>query len=122
MPVPDGERIVFNRKEYAQLEVIWPELQLAVARKNFGVRLFNVTGVLSDLRVSPDGKRTLLQLINYTDYPVENVTAFVQGKFRKATLHAPGAEPRNVAVFDAPDGTGMEIDTLAVTAAVILEQ
>ncbi len=122
MPLPDGERIVFDRKEYAQLEAIWPELQLAVARKNFGVRLFNVTGVLSDLRVSPDGKRTLLQLVNYTDYAVENVTAFVQGKFRRATLHAPGAAPRAVAVFDAPDGTGMEIETLGVAAAVVLEQ
>lgn len=120
MPVPPGDRITFDRAEYKQLEVIWPELQLAIARQNFGVRLFNVSGVLSHLLESPTGGR-LLHLINYTDYPVENVTAFVQGRYRKATLLRPGAAPRRLPVFEAPDGTQVELERFEISAAILMD-
>lgn len=121
MPVPTGSEITFNKEQYRQLEAIWPELHTAVSRKNFAARLFNVTGTLSYLQFSPDGKRALLQLVNYTDYPVESITAFVQGKFKSATLHAPGRPARKLAIYDAPEGTGVEIDGIETAASVVLE-
>jgi len=104
------------------LEKIWPELQVAVQRKNFGVRMFNVSGTLSYLLKSPDGgSKALLHLVNYTGYPVENLTAFVQGKYKLATLHSPGVAPRKLDVYDSPEGTGVEIEQMGAAAAVVLE-
>ena len=71
MPEPAPGKIVFDKSQYKELEAIWPELHLAVQRKNFGVRMFNITGVLTYLL--RDNTHTVLQLVNYTDYPVENI-------------------------------------------------
>ena len=89
-------------------------------RKNFGARLFNVTGTLTYLQASPDGRRLVLHLINYTDFPVESITAFVQGKFQSATLYQPGVSPKKLTVYDATEGTGIEIDSLGVSGAVVV--
>jgi hypothetical protein len=121
MPAPDGERFQFDRKDYRTLEAIWPELHTAIQRRNFGARLFNVAGAVSHLIAGPDGKHVVLQLVNYTDYPLESVTAFVEGRFRKATLLEPESRPRALTTFQAPDGTGIEIDGMGVYAAVVLE-
>jgi hypothetical protein len=121
MPLPEGDQITFNKQQYKALEAIWPELHLAVQRKNFGVRMFNVSGTLTYLQRSPDSKQVVLQLVNFTDFRVENITAFVQGKYKKAMLHVPGAAPRALSIYDAPEGTGVEIDQLGVSGAVVLE-
>jgi hypothetical protein len=123
VPDPKDGRITFDKAEYQQLEKIWPELHVAVQRKNFGVRMFNVSGTLSYLLKSPDGgSKALLHLVNYTGYPVENLTAFVQGKYRQATLHSPGEPPKKLEVYDSPEGTGVEIEQMGAAAAVVLEQ
>jgi hypothetical protein len=121
MPLPEGDQITFNKQQYKALEAIWPELHVAVQRKNFGVRMFNVSGTLTYLQKSPDSKQVVLQLVNFTDFTVENITAFVQGKYKKAVLHAPGESPRPLSIYDAPEGTGVEIDKLGVSGAVVLE-
>ncbi|MBL8234353.1 MAG: hypothetical protein JNL98_38000 [Bryobacterales bacterium] len=121
MPVPEGAKITFDREHYKAIEAIWPELHSAVNRKNFAARLFNVSGTLSYLQFSTGGKRALLNLVNYTDYPVEAITAFVQGKYKSATLYAPGRKPVKLTVYDAPEGTGVEIESIATSAAVLLE-
>ncbi|MBS1826597.1 MAG: hypothetical protein JST93_14875 [Acidobacteria bacterium] len=118
MPEPTEGRITFDKAQYKDLEAIWPELHLAVQRKNFGVRMFNITGVLTYLL--KDNTRTVLQLVNYTDYPVENITAFVQGKYTTVELLTPNAPPRKLNTYTAPDGTAVEIDKLEISAAVIL--
>ncbi|MBI4905448.1 MAG: hypothetical protein HY820_17575 [Acidobacteria bacterium] len=118
-PMRDG-RITFDKEDYRKLEAIWPELHLAIMRKNFGVRMFNVAGTLSYLQRSPDGRRTVLQLVNFTDYPVEAVTAFVQGKYKTARLLSPDG-PSEVTIYDAPEGTGVEIERLGLFGAVVLE-
>jgi hypothetical protein len=121
MPVPEGAKITFDREHYKAIEAIWPELHSAVNRKNFAARLFNVSGTLSYLQFSPERKRALLNLVNYTDYPVDSITAFVQGRYRRATLYAPGQEPVRLNVYDAPEGTGVEITAVASCAAILLE-
>jgi hypothetical protein len=119
MPDASPGRITFDKSQYKDLEAIWPELHMAVQRKNFGVRMFNVTGVLSYLL--RDDSHVVLQLINYTDYPVENITAFVQGTYSSARLVTPDGASRLLTSYQAPDGTAVEIDRLEVCAAVLLE-
>lgn len=121
MPHPQGDQFTFSKDDYKQLEKIWPELHLAVQRKNFGVRMFNVSGTLSYLMRNPDGSKAVLHLVNYTGYPVESVTAFVQGKYKSASLLTPEGEPRKLEVYDTPEGTGIEIDQMNTAAAVVLE-
>lgn len=118
MPEPAPGRITFDKAQYKELEAIWPELHLAVQRKNFGVRMFNVTGVLTYLL--RDDTQAVLHLVNYTDYPVENITAFVQGKYRSARMLTPNAPPRPLPMYQAPDGTAVEIDKLSVAGVVVL--
>jgi len=118
MPEPTPGRITFDKAQYKELEAIWPELHLAVQRKNFGVRMFNVTGVLTYLLRGD--KQVILHLVNYTDYPVENITAFVQGKYISAHLLTPNAPPRRLRTYQAPDGTAIEVDKLETSAAVLL--
>ncbi len=119
MPEPHAGRITFDKAQYRELEAIWPELHLAVQRKNFGVRMFNVTGVLTYLL--RDDRQAVLHLVNYTDYPAENITAFLQGKYKSATLLSPNSPPRELHTYEAPDGTAVEIDKLETCAAVSLE-
>ena len=119
MPATTNGRITFDKAQYKELEAIWPELHLAVQRKNFGVRMFNVTGVLSYLL--RDDTRVVLHLVNYTDYPVENITAFVQGKYRTAKFLTPDGKTHKVTIYDAPDGTAVEIENLGVCGAIVLE-
>lgn len=121
MPEPSDGQFTFDKRQYKQLEAIWPELHLAVQRKNFGVRMFNVTGTLTYLQRSPDGKQVALHLVNYTDYPVESITAFVQGKYKRARLITPENAPRELTVYDAPEGTGVEIEKLGLCGVIILE-
>lgn len=119
MPETGPGRITFEKAQYKDLEAIWPELHVAVQRKNFGVRMFNVAGVLSYL--IRDDARVVLQLVNYTDYPAENITAIVQGKYKSARLLTPDGGSKAVVLFDAPEGTGVEVDKLGVCGALVLE-
>ena len=53
-----------------------------IGRRNMGVRLFNVSSMLSNYLASPDGKSAIVHLVNYSDYPVENVTMHYLGEFQ----------------------------------------
>lgn len=121
MPDAVGERITFTKEEYSKLEAIWPELHLAVQRKNFGVRMFNVNGTLTYLQKSPDEKKRVLHLVNFTDFPVDAITAFVEGTYRKARLYTPEGPPRDLSLYSAPEGTAVEIDKVWVCGIVVLE-
>ena len=90
-------------------------------RRNLGARLFNVSSMLSNLIESADGKQTALHLVNYSGFPVENVTVHVLGKFKTATLLAPGAQARKIEVYEIEEGTGIDIDSVNVAATLMLE-
>lgn len=88
---------------------------------NFGVRLFNVSTVLSNLVRAPDGKHLVLHLVNYTDLPVESITIHLTGKFGRATLLQPGVDPQPLQPYAVDEGTGLDIEKLATVGAVEIE-
>jgi hypothetical protein len=91
-------------------------------RSNLGARLFNVSSMLSNLIQSSDKKQTVLQLVNYSGYPVENVTVHFVNKFKSARLLAPGvAEPLKVDLYDVDAGSGVDIASVGVAATLVLE-
>jgi len=62
----------------------------------------------------------LLHLVNYSDYPVENVTVHILGKYGGATLYRPGQAPVKIAGYEVEDGTGIDIDQMGALAAIVL--
>ena len=121
-PMTAGE-ITLGKEDVKKLDEIWKELNQMTGRRNLGARLFNVSSMLSNLLRSPDGREIILHLVNYSDYPVENVTVHVLGKFRGARLLAPGAAPKKLETYEVEEGagTGVDIDQVGVTATLVLE-
>jgi len=117
----DKTKITLDEKELKHIDDMWHDMQAMIGRKNLGVRLFNVSSMLSNLLASPDGKQVYVELVNYADYPVENVTMHVLGDFHKATLFTPDGKTKELEVYKNDEGTGVDIDSVAVVAAVRLE-
>ena len=120
-PPQRDNQIVLDKEDVQKLDQIWKEVNSLTGRRNLGVRLFNVSSMLSTLYGASDGKRLVLHLVNYSDYPVENVTAIVLGKYAKATLHAPDAAPRPLDVYEAEEGVGFDIAKVNSIATLIIE-
>jgi hypothetical protein len=63
----------------------------------------------------------VLHLVNYSDYPVEDVTVRFPGRFNGAKLLAPGEAPKPVDMFEEDGVTEISIPKLGVVATVVLE-
>lgn len=119
---PAGERITLDQKELDRLNDIWHDVNSMVGRQNLGVRLFNVSSMLSNVISTPDDKTEIVHLVNYSDYPVENVTVYFLGDFKKAALLAPGGVEKKLEIYKADDGWGVDLDKVGVCASIRLEQ
>ncbi|HLJ16909.1 MAG TPA: hypothetical protein VKV15_20615 [Bryobacteraceae bacterium] len=114
-------QITLEKADLDKLDEIWKELNSMTGRKNLGARLFNVSTMLSNLLESPDGKQVILQLVNYSDYPVENITVHLLGKFQHARLYRPEAAPKDLSPYEVEDGTGVDVDNMSALATLVLE-
>jgi hypothetical protein len=119
-PAVTPKEITLKEDDVKMLDDIWKEVNTLTGRRNLGVRLFNVSSMLSNIVESGDGK-AVLYLVNYSGYPVENITVHLLGKYKTARLLAPGAAAKSLAVYENEEGTGVDIDGIAVSAAVVLE-
>lgn len=120
-PPPQEDRITLDEKDLARLDEIWREVNSLLGRRNFGARLFNVSGMLSNLLASPDGRQMLLHLVNYTDYPAENITVHVAARCGSARLLEPEAPPRTLEPYVIEEGAAVEIERIATAAALLLD-
>ena len=119
-PQPRPGQITLEKEDLNKLDEIWRELNAMTGRRNLGARLFNVSTMLSSLIESPDRKEVYLHLVNYSDYPVENVTVHVLGHFKSARLLRPDGEPRPLTGYEVDDGTGFDIEQVGSTATLVL--
>ena len=120
-PAPRPGQMTLGDAEVKKIEQIWKEVNSLIYHQNLGVRLFNVPTVLTQLLEPPDGSQRLLQMVNYSDYPLESVTVYVRGKYKKARLITPEAGEKAVPVYDIDEGTGVDIDRIGLVAALIVE-
>ncbi len=118
---PQGDRITLEPAELERLNDIWRDVNSMVGRRNLGVRLFNVSSMLSNVLVSADGKKEVVHIVNYSDYPVENVTLHYLGDFRHATLLTPDGKEKPLEIFQAEEGWGVDIDKVQVCVSIRLE-
>ncbi len=116
-----SDAITLDKADLEKLDEIWKELNSLTGRKNMGARLFNVASMLSNLLETPDHKQVVLQLVNYSDFPVENLTAHVLGTFHKARLYRPGLPVQQLELYAVEEGTGLDVDKMGSVATVVLE-
>ncbi|HEY3835382.1 MAG TPA: hypothetical protein VGL72_02370 [Bryobacteraceae bacterium] len=113
----DKNRITLNDDELKHIDDLWHDVQNMIGRKNLGVRLFNVASMLSNLENGPNGS-IYVQLVNYSEYGVENVTVHALGKFKKAHVYMPGGVEKDLEIYDQEDGSGVDLDKVDVVATV----
>jgi hypothetical protein len=121
-PSPAGGAITLEKAELERLGDMWRDVNSMIGRRNLGVRLFNVASMLSNYESAPDGKSALVQLVNYSDYPVDSVTVHYLADFPRATLITPEGAEKKLEIYKTEDGWGVDIDRVAVCAAIKLEQ
>lgn len=120
LAVPDGDKITFPEQSLKQMEDIWREINGVIGRRNFAVRLFGAPSMLSNLKGEPGGARLVLQLVNYSDYPVESITLHLVGKFKSAMLVTPQGT-KKLEVYEADDESGVDLEKVTDVAMVLLE-
>lgn len=121
-PMPRAGQITLEKEELGKLDEIWHELNALTGRRNLGARLFNVSTMLSNLLESRDKKQVILQLNNYSDYPVENVTVHVLGEFKAATLFRPDHPPVDLVLYPVDEGSGADLDQVDSAATVVFSR
>ena len=119
---PNGNSITLDKKELDRLNDIWHDVNSMVGRKNLGVRLFNVSSMLSNVLAAPGEKTEIVHLVNYSDFPVENVTVHFLGNYKRATLLTPEGVEKKLEIYQAEEGSGVDIDKVGVCATIRLEQ
>jgi len=119
---PPGDQITLDKAELERLNDIWRDVNSMVGRKDMGVRLFNVSSMLSNLLASADGKTAVVHLVNYSDYPVENVAVHFPAEYKRATLTTPEGVAKSLEVYPTEEGGGVDIDKVLVCATIKLEQ
>jgi hypothetical protein len=120
-PLPEGDRITLEEKDQERLNEIWREVNSLVGRRNLGARLFNVSGMLSNLAAAPDGKQAVLHLVNFTSQPAENITVHLAGSYGRVRLLSPEAPERELAPYAIEEGVAVEIERIASCAALLLD-
>jgi hypothetical protein len=118
---PPGDSITLTKAELERFNDIWHDVNSLVGRENLGVRLFNVSSMLSNVLASADGKTEIVHLVNYSDYAVENVTVQFLGNYRHATLLTPDGGQKALEVYPADEASAVDIDKVAVCATIKLE-
>jgi hypothetical protein len=118
---PSGERITLDQAELDRVNDIWRDVNSMIGRRNLGVRLFNVSSMLSNVLASADGKTEIVHLVNYSDFPVEDVAVHFLGGYRRATLVTPEGVEKSLEIYPTEEGSGIDIDKVGVCATIKLE-
>ncbi|MGE5644399.1 MAG: hypothetical protein ACM336_01280 [Acidobacteriota bacterium] len=93
-----------------------------IGRAELGVRVFDTPSVLPYVSSGDSGKRLLVQLVNYASAPATRVTVRINGDYRAARLYTPDS-PDTQLPLERPEGcVQVEIRSIPVYAAVLLEK
>lgn len=117
---PADGRFTFPEEQIKGLADAWREINTMLGRRNFGLRVFGAPSTLSLLKISPDGRQVAITLLNYSDYPVQNISLHLVGSYTKATLLTRTGS-KSLAVFESGDGIEIELDRLADAGVVVVE-
>ena len=103
---PDPESVARDMKELLSLD-------------EAGMSAFNVPSVLTYL--SSDGKRLLVQLLNYSNSPATAITIRVSGAYRTGRMFTPEGEAVNLTLTQGEGKTDVTIPKLTLWGGMLLE-
>jgi hypothetical protein len=118
----EGNSFTLDKPNLDRLNDLGDEVNSLISPGSFGVRLFNASSMLSYALVSNDGQTIVVHLVNYSDYPVENVTLMFPSDHKKVTFIAPEGSGRIQDMFQTPNGSGVGVEKVSVCAVIKLEQ
>lgn len=121
LELPPEDQITFAKEQVATVDSMWKEINGAIGRSNQGVRLFNAGGLLSNLAATPDGRTLVLHMVNYTSYPVESLTVYALGQYKRVRWLTPQGE-RTPETFEVDEGTGISIDRIVDVGMLVMER
>jgi hypothetical protein len=121
-PVLQDSQITPTRRQLDQLAPMWEVAYHATARKNFGVRLFNVASTVAALLADKEEKSLLIHLLNFTDFAGEAITIHALGEWKRARLYSPETAVKDLEVYSIPEGTGIDLDRVPVFASIRLDR
>jgi hypothetical protein len=121
-PQPRKDQITLEKEDLKKLDDIWRELNSITGRRNLGARLFNVSSMLSNVVELSERGHLLIHLVNYSDFPVENVTVHVLGTYQSAQLLEPGQQAVPVEIYRVDDGTGFDIPRINSVASLLISR
>jgi hypothetical protein len=104
---PDPETVARDMKE--------------LSLEESGMIAFNVPSVLTYASASGDGRRVLIQMLNYSNSPATSITIRVQGTFRTARLFQPDAPESGAAIRASGGKTDVAIPKLSFWGGLLLE-
>jgi len=121
-PVVPESDFMMGRKQLDEMQPLWEMTYKATLRKNFGVRTFNTSGVMSSAVAAPDTGTLIVHLVNYTDFPADNLTVHALGEWKRAELLEPGGKVRQLELYPVSGGSGVDIESLASVGIVRFER
>jgi hypothetical protein len=121
-PVLHGDQITVDEKEVGRIEDLWRGVNSSIAHANLGLRMYNVSSMLTNLLADSTGKRLVLHLVNYSGYPVENITIFYPGSLKSAKILTPEKPAQEVEIFEQRGETTIELDRVGTCTTLVLEQ
>ncbi|MFN9298962.1 MAG: hypothetical protein ACK6DZ_14805 [Acidobacteriota bacterium] len=122
MPEPRPDQVSTDAEEVKKLDQIWKEVNAMTGRRNLGVRLFNVSSMLSNMLGEPSGARVVIYLVNYADFPVDSIAVHLLGNFAQVTAYWPERSAKSLAHYENDDGVGVDLDILESAAILIAEK
>jgi len=118
--VEQGEVAIY-KDEAPDPQSVARDLNDLVDAADLGVTLTNAPSVLPYVTASDSGDRMVMQLVNYTDAPVESLVIWLQRKIKSARLHVPNGPALDLPVRRSGARTEITIPKLGTYGAVVVE-
>ena len=118
MPLGKGRVTVYKNPDP---ESVARDMRDLLSHREAGVTAFNVPSVITYASGSGDGKRLLVQLLNYSDSPSTAITIRVTGSFKTARLFTPDAAPAKMEMSPAEGQIDITIPKLSLWGGLLLE-
>ncbi|GIU76624.1 MAG: hypothetical protein KatS3mg004_3711 [Bryobacteraceae bacterium] len=122
LELPPPGRITYTDEQVKQLDQIWREVNSIIGRRNYGVRVFGAPGMLTTLKQAPEDGRMALLLVNYTDYPVENITLHFPFRVQRVRMITPRGSGTPEVYETEEEGSGIDVARVEELALVTFER
>jgi hypothetical protein len=115
-------RMAVAKEEISDPYLLAADAHLLMSRRNDLYRMWNSGAVGTDYSVSPDNRKALFQMVNYSGGPASFLTVRFERRYSRARLWTlEGAEPRDVEMVVDGDRAEFRLPAIFVYAALELE-